>query len=296
MKFYEIEKMPLDSELETSAWVRYIRKGSSVKFLQCFDGTSDVDLQFVIAKDLAIDLRRGDFIKVKATKVTSQGTQDFELKVQSLELMSKPKIYPMEKRDASIETLRAMPQWRTKTKSLSAVMKLRSHLELAISQYFSEKSFIKISPPLISPSDCEGAGEVFSLGESFFKKQAFLTVSSQMYLEAMTRSFSQVYCLAPAFRADPSLSPRHLAEFWMLESEFLTEDVHEVIGEALALIKFCGQFLLTKKELLKEISPDLEEKLKIKLGEEFKIISYEEATLLLGKDIEGSKEEKRVNG
>lgn len=173
-------------------------------------------------------------------------------------------------------------------------MKLRSYVESQLGVYLQDKAVIKIAPPLITPSDCEGAGEVFALGKDFFKKDSFLTVSSQMYLEAMVRSFSQVYSLAPAFRADPSLSPRHLAEFWMLEAEYITEDLSEVIDSSLDLIKFIGQALLTQKTLLKQISPDLESKIEKKLKEEFKIISYEEACILLGKEITSSQEEKEL--
>ena len=187
-----------------------------------------------------------------------------------------------------------MPHFRSKIVSMACVMKLRSHIELSIAQFYSDKVFLKVTPPLITPSDCEGAGEVFYLGKDFFKKEAFLTVSSQMYLEAMVRSFSQVYCLAPAFRADPSLSPRHLAEFWMLEVELISQDISEVIQESLDLITFVGQELLKQDELLPQLDKELPTRIKLKLAETFKQLTYEQACDLLGKQIKGSKEEKEL--
>ena len=294
MKLYEVEKLDYEKRLKTKAWVRYIRKSSKVVFLQCYDGTTSEDIQMVLSRDKLGDLSRGDYISVDACKVESRGTQDFELQIEEYLIVSKPEKYPIEKRDSSVETLREIPQYRTKVRKQAVVMKLRSKLERYISEYFDEKCFCKITPPLITPSDCEGAGEVFSLGDDFFKKEAYLTVSSQMYLEAMTRSFSQVYCLAPAFRADPSLSPRHLAEFWMLEVEIISKDMRKVIQESLSLIQYIGESLLKEKSLLDEIDKELYSRIEKKVKEDVRIISYKEAKDILGKEIKGSVEEKEL--
>lgn len=294
MKMCEVVKLELESKVQTKVWVRYVRKSSKVMFLQCFDGTTTEDIQLVVPKDVYLELTRGDYIQVKATKIASKGTQVWEILVSELIILSHPAKYPLEKRDASLETLREIPQYRTKTRKFSSIMKLKSILEFSIAKFYSEKSFTKISPPLLTPSDCEGAGEVFSVGKDFFEREAFLTVSSQMYLEAMTRSFSQVYCLAPAFRADPSLSSRHLAEFWMLEIEKTTDSLEDIISEAISLMKFIGLELLRERELLDLLDKDLASRIEAKVASEFKVISYKEASELLGKEILGSVEEKEL--
>lgn len=294
MKFFEVEKIELETEIETSCWIRYIRSSKTVTFLQCYDGTTDMDIQLVVDKDQMIDLQRGDYIYVKAIKIKSRGTQEFELKIKQIKILSHPKHFPLAKIDSSTEFLREIPQYRTKTVDISSILKLRSKIELLISQYYDQKHFLKVTPPLITPSDCEGAGETFELDKEFFQKPAFLTVSSQMYLESLVRSFSQVYCFAPAFRADPSLSSRHLAEFWMLEVEIITDDVDEVIKESLDLIRFIGESLLLYKDLLIQIDKQLPLKIEEKIKSKFKILTYKEATSILGKPILGAKEEKEL--
>lgn len=294
MKMCEVVKLELETKVQTQAWVRYVRKSSKVMFLQCFDGTTVEDIQLVVPKEIYVELTRGDHIQVKATKVASKGTQVWELLVSEVTIVSHPQKYPIEKRDASLETLREIPQYRTKTRKFSSIMKLKSIIELSIAKFYSDKSFTKISPPLLTPSDCEGAGEVFSVGKDFFGREAYLTVSSQMYLEAMARSLSQVYCLAPAFRADPSLSSRHLAEFWMLEIEKTTDSLGDIIAEALSLIKFIGHELLRERELLDLLDKELAIRIEEKVASEFKVISYQAASELLGKEILGSVEEKEL--
>lgn len=294
MKLYEVQQAKIDEIVDTQVWVRYVRKSGKVVFLQCYDGTTDEDTQFVVPKDKYLEAKRGDYLKIFGVKVTSKGTQEYEILVDKYEVVSRPEAFPLEKKDASIETLREIPHFRCKTTTSATILKLRSLVELGLSQYFDEKKITKVTPPLITPSDCEGAGETFSLGKDFFKKSAYLTVSSQMYLEAMVRSLSQVYCLAPAFRADPSLSPRHLAEFWMLEVEMISDQLEEIIQEAQELIQQIGKILLQHPQLLQHIDKGLVEKIEKKISTIYKRITYAEACTILGKEIKGSKEEKEL--
>lgn len=294
MKLYEVQLAKIDEAVETQAWVRYVRKSGKVVFLQCYDGTCDEDTQFVVPKEKYEEVKRGDYLKIYGVKVVSKGTQDYEILVDKAEILSRPQSFPLEKKDSSIETLREIPQFRCKTSTSSAILKLRSLVELGLSEYFATKKVTKVTPPLITPSDCEGAGETFSLDKDFFKKPAYLTVSSQMYLEAMVRSLSQVYCLAPAFRADPSLSPRHLAEFWMLEVEKISDSLEDIIQEATELIEQVGKILLAHPQLLKQIDDDLVEKITKQVKTIYKQLTYLEACEILGKEIKGSKEEKEL--
>jgi len=293
-KLKELKELEYEQEVVIRGWVRFIRKAKDIAFLHLFDGSTVKDIQVVISKEQRSLVARGAYLEIFGSKIKSKGSgQDFEVYTKELKVLSSSQEYPIQKKiGEDKDYLRTIPQYRTKTKKMMAITYLRSFIEMKIQHYYLEKSTMKITPPLITPSDCEGAGEVFSLGEDFFKKSSFLTVSSQLYLESMVRSFSEVYCLAPAFRADPSLSPRHLSEFWMLEYETLTDSLDEVIQEATALIEFIGQSLLAEDSYLDLIDKGLKDRIKEKITSSFQRISYEEALKLLKVESIGSKEEK----
>lgn len=234
----------LEQEIEVAGWVRNIRASKNFGFIELNDGSFFRNLQIVFEADLpnfeAISrLGISTALLVKGTLVASPGSgQAFELKASEMVVEgSCPSDYPLQKKRHSFEYLRTIAHLRPRTNTFSAVFRLRSVLAYAIHQYFQERGFIYVQTPIITASDCEGAGEMFQLttldlnqlpldaegnvdySQDFFGKAANLTVSGQLNAEAFAMAFGKVYTFGPTFRAENSNTARHAAEFWMLEPE-----------------------------------------------------------------------------
>ena len=253
----------LEQEIEVAGWVRNIRASKNFGFIELNDGSFFRNLQIVFEADLpnfeAISrLGISTALLVKGTLVASPGSgQAFELKASEMVVEgSCPSDYPLQKKRHSFEYLRTIAHLRPRTNTFSAVFRLRSVLAYAIHQYFQERGFIYVQTPIITASDCEGAGEMFQLttldlnqlpldaegnvdySQDFFGKAANLTVSGQLNAEAFAMAFGKVYTFGPTFRAENSNTARHAAEFWMLEPEMAFADLEQNMQLAEDMMKY----------------------------------------------------------
>lgn len=249
-------------EITVSGWVRTVRASKNFGFVELNDGSCFKNLQVVIE-----DLRLSNFAEISKLNVgsavtvrgilelTPEAKQPFELKADSVktEGASAPE-YPLQKKRHTFEYLRTIPHLRPRTNALSAVFRVRSMLAQAIHKYFSEKGFVYVHTPIITGSDCEGAGEMFRVttldpGETdvkddFFGIPASLTVSGQLEGEAFALAFGNIYTFGPTFRAENSNTARHAAEFWMIEPEMAFADLDDDMALAEDMLKYLINYVL----------------------------------------------------
>lgn len=227
-------------------WVRTKREGKGITFLEVNDGSSMVGLQVVLNADIADydtvvkALTTGSSVEIGGSLVESPGKgQRVELQGQTITVFGTAdgETYPLQKKRHSFEFLRSLGHLRARTNTLGAVFRVRNACAQAIHQFFQERGFLWMHTPIITASDCEGAGEMFAVtgldltqvpkttegkvdySQDFFGKPAYLTVSGQLEAEIMAMAFKDVYTFGPTFRAENSNTSRHLAEFWMVEPE-----------------------------------------------------------------------------
>ena len=227
-------------------WVRTKREAKGLTFVEVNDGSSMAGLQVVLNADLANydtvvkDLTTGSSVAIGGTLVESPGKgQRVELQGETITVFGTAdgETYPLQKKRHSFEYLRTLGHLRSRTNTLGAVFRVRNACAQAIHQFFKEQGFLWIHTPIITASDCEGAGEMFAVtglnlanppkgpdggvdySQDFFGKPAYLTVSGQLEAEIMAMAFTDVYTFGPTFRAENSNTSRHLAEFWMVEPE-----------------------------------------------------------------------------
>ena len=227
-------------------WVRTKREAKGLTFVEVNDGSSMAGLQVVLNVDLANydtvvkDLTTGSSVAIGGTLVESPGKgQRVELQGETITVFGTAdgETYPLQKKRHSFEYLRTLGHLRSRTNTLGAVFRVRNACAQAIHQFFNEQGFLWIHTPIITASDCEGAGEMFAVtglnlakppkgpdggvdySQDFFGKPAYLTVSGQLEAEIMAMAFTDVYTFGPTFRAENSNTSRHLAEFWMVEPE-----------------------------------------------------------------------------
>lgn len=227
-------------------WVRTKREAKGLTFVEVNDGSSMAGLQVVLNADLADydtvvkDLTTGSSVEIGGTLVESPGKgQRVELQGETITVFGTAdgETYPLQKKRHSFEYLRTLGHLRSRTNTLGAVFRVRNACAQAIHQFFNEQGFLWIHTPIITASDCEGAGEMFAVtglnlanppkgpdggvdySQDFFGKPAYLTVSGQLEAEIMAMAFTDVYTFGPTFRAENSNTSRHLAEFWMVEPE-----------------------------------------------------------------------------
>lgn len=253
----------LDQEIEVAGWVRNIRASKKFGFIELNDGSFFQNLQIVFEDDLPNfdELCKSGIstaLVVQGVLVASPGAgQSFELKAKQITVEGTcPSDYPLQKKRHSFEYLRTIAHLRPRTNTFSAVFRLRSVLAYAIHQYFQEKNFVYVHTPVITASDCEGAGEMFQLttldlenvprteagavdySQDFFGKAANLTVSGQLNAETFAMAFRNVYTFGPTFRAENSNTARHAAEFWMLEPEIAFADLESDMALAEDMMKY----------------------------------------------------------
>ncbi|WP_026295068.1 asparagine--tRNA ligase [Sediminispirochaeta bajacaliforniensis] len=240
-----ILSMSPGERLTVYGWVRTKRDSKNVCFLELSDGSSFRNLQVIIdkaeeGKSSVIDsITTGASVEVTGTLAASPGkNQSIELQADTLKLIGEAPVdtYPLQKKRHSFEFLREIAHLRPRTNTFGAVTRVRNQLSWAVHRFFQERGFIYVHTPLISTSDCEGAGEMFQVttlplenvplkegqidySQDFFGKRASLTVSGQLEAEIYASAFSDVYTFGPTFRAENSNTTRHLAEFWMIEPE-----------------------------------------------------------------------------
>ncbi|KAK6524586.1 asparaginyl-tRNA synthetase [Arthrobotrys megalospora] len=244
-------------------WVQTIRKQKEVCFATVTDGSTAQTVQVVMTPEQGSGLTIG-----AAAKITGSWQESPAKKVQQRELVaadvkllaeSDPGTYPLQKKSHTFEYLRTMPHLRLRSSISRSLLNLRSTALSQISNYFTSHSFIQVQPPILTSSDCEGAGEVFAVTASdrkpFFTDPVYLTVSSQLHLEAMALAASKVWCMSPTFRAEKSDTARHLNEFYMLEAEmaFIENGVEEVMGVVEGVVKSIAQGVVSNEVLKKDL-------------------------------------------
>ena len=236
----------LNEHIRATGWVRSTRHSKAgISFIEVNDGSSVSSIQVVVPKELVNyseieKITTGVSITVSGILVESMGKgQDVEIQAKEVEILGaieEPENYPIAKKRHTFEYLRGLPHLRIRTNTFGAIARIRSSVANKIHNYFFENGFHWVNTPIITPSDCEGAGELFKVStldhtqkkiaaldadyaEDFFGRDAFLTVSGQLNAEAYCLAMSKVYTFGPTFRAENSNTSRHLSEFWMIEPE-----------------------------------------------------------------------------
>lgn len=307
----------IGSNLTVNGYIKSIRHLKKVSFIDLYDGSSAQTLMCVFpASKEAVEsdfsrIQVGQSVSISGNWTASKGSgQQFELKSShsGLSVLGQvPEQYPLQLKSQPLEFLRTLPTLRFKTGYLGSILRLRSNIEYKLNEFFHNAGFIKTTPPLISGSDCEGAGELFEIEsrsflqnksgkDKFFGKTAYLSVSSQLHLEALCQSVGNVWCLNPAFRAEASDTNRHLSEFWMLEAELpFINDVRQLTQFSESMIKHVIRALAENENgmaqdfLSSQRSADdpsskvsqLKQKWETLLRSEWKTVTYAEAIDLL---------------
>ncbi len=299
----------LDKEIAVGGWVRSVRGSKAFGFIVLNDGTYFDTLQIVYHDELEnfteiSKLNVGSAIIVRGKLVaTPEAKQPFEIQASkvSVEGASTPD-YPLQKKRHTLEYLRTLPHLRQRTNTFQAVYRVRSILAYAIHTFFQERGFVYVHTPIITASDCEGAGEMFQVttldldriardgkvdySKDFFGKQTFMTVSGQLDVETFCLSFRNVYTFGPTFRAENSNTTRHAAEFWMIEPEIAFADLDDLMELEEAMLKYIIAYVLEHapeemKFFDSFIEKGLIERLESILRHDFAHITYTEAVELL---------------
>lgn len=313
--------MFIGQQVELAGWVRNIRVSKQFGFIELNDGSFFQNLQVVFEDSLdsfedVSKLGISTALYVAGTIVASPGAgQKVELKAEKVVVEgSCPSDYPLQKKRHTFEYLRTIAHLRPRTNTFSAVFRLRSVLAYAIHQYFQEKGFVYVNTPIITASDCEGAGEMFQLttlpledvprtqdgkvdySMDFFGKPANLTVSGQLNAEAFAMAFRNVYTFGPTFRAENSNTARHAAEFWMLEPEIAFADLEENMALAEDMIKYLINTALTQlpEEMAffnQFVDKGLLERMQHIVSSDFGRVTYTEAVAILEDAVKSKKAE-----
>ncbi|MFA5023638.1 MAG: asparagine--tRNA ligase [Patescibacteria group bacterium] len=303
----------LKQTVTVSGWVRTTRSSKDFGFIELNDGSFFKGLQIVFASDLSnfVEIEKitiGSSLEVEGELVESPASgQAFELKAKKITIINLAAAdYPLQKKKHSFEFLRTIAHLRGRSNTFSAVFRLRSVLSFAIHKFFQEEGFVYAQTPIISTSDCEGAGDMFQVttldlkntpkdergeinySEDFFGKKAGLTVSGQLNAEALIMGLNKVYTFGPTFRAENSNTTRHASEFWMMEPEMAFADLNDNMALAEKMLKYLISYIL--KELPEEmeffnkfIDEGISERLNNILNSEFGRVTYTEAIAILEK-------------
>ncbi|HEY6839288.1 MAG TPA: asparagine--tRNA ligase [Geobacteraceae bacterium] len=294
------------SEVEVCGWLRTLRVGKDVAFLAVNDGSCFSSLQVVAEPLLAnyddiCQLATGAAVRVQGELVTSPASgQAYELRAAVIEIVgASDESYPLQKKRHSFEYLRTIAHLRPRTNTFGAVFRLRSKLAQAVHRFFAERDFLYVHTPIITTSDCEGAGEMFRVttldlaglprtagsvdfAQDFFGQGAGLTVSGQLEGELFAQAFSDIYTFGPTFRAENSNTPRHAAEFWMIEPEMAFADLAADAALAEEFLKYlCRHVLDECREDMeffnRQIDPGLIERIEKVACASFAMMEYTEA-------------------
>lgn len=295
---------PQEQMLEVSGWLRTRRDSGNRSFLELSDGSSLQNLQVLVEdglegrQTLQRQLNTGAALRVRGRLLPSPAKgQRLELRAEAITILGEADSagYPLQKKRHSFEFLRTITHLRSRTNALGAVARIRNTLSFAIHRFFQEQGFIQVHTPIITTSDCEGAGEMFTVttlaagtgtdpdySRDFFGRHAGLTVSGQLQAEVYALSHSRVYTFGPTFRAENSNTTRHLAEFWMVEPEMAFCDLEGNMRVAEDLLRFVTSALLKENEadlalFERHIEQGLVHKLSQLETQEFRRLSYTEA-------------------
>ena len=300
-------------EVLAKGWVRTKRGNKQVKFIALNDGSTINNIQVVAEtekfdEELIKRITTGASLAVRGQLVESIGSgQKVELKAESIEIYGEcdPMRYPLQKKDTSLEYLRTVAHMRMRTNTFGAILRIRNAMAYAIHTFFQKKGFVYLHTPLITESDCEGAGQMFQVttldldkplprnkkgeidySEDFFGKQTSLTVSGQLEGELGATAVGEIYTFGPTFRAENSNTPRHLAEFWMVEPEMAFYDIKDNMDLAEEFIKYLVSWALENciddiRFLNDKYDEGLIERLRSVIGTEFVRLEYTEGIRIL---------------
>ena len=310
--FRETEKF-MGKDVEVSGWVRTIRASNAFGFIELNDGSFFKNIQIVFESNLEnykeiAKLGTGSAVKVLGKVVESAGDkQPFEIKAEKVEVVgTSDEDFPLQKKRHTLEYMRTIAHLRPRANIYNAVFRIRSLVAFAIHSFFQERGFVYVHTPIITGSDCEGAGEMFQVttldlnnlpkkddgsinyGEDFFGKATNLTVSGQLAVENYCAAFRNVYTFGPTFRAENSYTQRHASEFWMIEPEIAFADIHDDMKLAEDMVKYIIRFVLEKAPEEMEffnnfVDKTLLERLNFIKDSDFGKITYTEAIELLKK-------------
>ena len=300
------------NEILVKGWVRTHRSSKSVDFIALNDGSTINNIQLVVAPDCPVDgaalrdITTGACIAARGILVESQGAgQTSEVQCQHIDILGLcPTDYPMQKKGQSFEVMRKSAHLRLRTNTFGAVMRIRHNMAMAIHTYFHEHGYYYFHTPLITASDCDGAGNMFQVttknlydlrkdengkiiyDDDFFGEQTSLTVSGQLEGELGATALGAIYTFGPTFRAENSNTPRHLAEFWMIEPEVAFIDQEELMDLEEDFIKYCVRWALDNcrddlEFLNKMIDKTLIERLESVLTDSFVRLPYTEGIRIL---------------
>ena len=293
-------------------WVRTKRGNKAVSFIALNDGSTIHNIQIVADNDkfeasLLSKISTGASLSIVGELVASQGKgQSVEIQASEIEVLgtADPETYPLQKKGHSLEFLREIAHLRPRTNTFGAIYRMRHEMSMAIHTYFHERGFYYFHAPLITASDCEGAGQMFQVttlplndlprtedgsidhSQDFFGKPTALTVSGQLEGELAAMSMGAIYTFGPTFRAENSNTPRHLAEFWMIEPEVAFLEIEENMDLAEDFIKHCVHWALERCAddiafLSEHYDKELIERLKFVLDKPFKRLTYTEGIEIL---------------
>ena len=302
----------VDTEVVVKGWVRTKRGNKNVAFIALNDGSCMrniqvvVDLQKISEEELK-PVTTGACLRVDGRLVKSLGAgQGVEVQAEKIEVYgtADPETYPLQKKGHSLEFLREIAYLRPRTNTFGAVLRIRHAMAYAIHEYFNKKGFYYLHTPLITASDCEGAGEMFQVttldlantpkneqgevdfSQDFFGKACNLTVSGQLEGELGALSMGQIYTFGPTFRAENSNTPRHLAEFWMIEPEAAFYELEDNMEMAEEFLKYLINYALDNcredlEFMNKMWDPELIERLEFVVKNDFKRLDYTEGIEIL---------------
>ena len=310
----------LNKEVTINGWIRNHRKQKEFGFITFFDGTVFESVQIVYDKSLANfddiqKLRVGSAISVTGLVVESpKAGQEFEVQAKKITLEGDcPEDYPLQPKRHSMEFLREIAYLRPRTNTFQAVFRVRSVAAMAIHKYFQDKGFVYLHAPLITASDCEGAGEMFQVStldfenlkgkeidysKDFFGKRTALTVSGQLQGEIFALAFKNIYTFGPTFRAENSNTKTHASEFWMIEPEMAFCELDRLMDVEEDMLRYIIKYVMENayselKFFDSFVHPGLLERLNTVLNAEPKRITHKEAITILkesGKDFENKPE------
>ncbi len=294
----------ISTEVTVCGWVRTSRDSKNMAFLEINDGTTLKHLQIVIDKEKMTDIsefmKLGTSLKIVGEVVASVVAKDsVEINAKTIEVLGVcPPEYPLQKKRHTLEYLRTIPALRVRTNTFNAVLRVRSIVSASIHEFFQDRHYTYIHTPLITASDCEGAGEMFRVttvgvedgfktqeeadAADFFGRRAALSVSGQLEGEVAAMALGKIYTFGPSFRAEKSNTPRHVAEFWHVEPEVAFAELPDIIEIAEDLIKHIINTVLKKcPEELKFFDAHFEkgliEKLTNVANNDFAVMTYTEA-------------------
>ena len=299
------------TEVNVKGWVRTRRGSKSVNFIALNDGSTIKNVQIVADVDkfdeeVLKQITTGACISVTGTLVQSQGAgQNVEIQAGGIEVLGTcASDYPMQKKGQSFEYMRQHAHMRLRTNTFGAVFRIRHNMAMAVHNYFHEHGFFYFHTPIITASDCEGAGQMFQVttknlynlkkneegsidySDDFFGKATSLTVSGQLEGELGATALGAIYTFGPTFRAENSNTPRHLAEFWMIEPEVAFNDINDNMDLAEDFIKYCVRWALDNcsddlEFLNKMVDKTLLDRLHFVVEHDFKRLTYTEGIKIL---------------